>query len=73
MDAIAIIGLASRLPGVATLEENFWTIIRDGHRTAGVMPDDRLNVDAFYHPNAERSDTVGLWLLKAFNPCERLG
>lgn len=58
MEAIAIIGLAAHLPQDATSSEQFWELIRGGRQTATEIPKDRIHIDAFYHPDSGRSDTV---------------
>ena len=59
MEPIAIVGMAARFPQDANSIEGFWRLIHEGRRVASEIPEDRLNMDAFYHPNPDRSDTVG--------------
>jgi acyl transferase domain-containing protein len=58
MEAIAIVGLAAQLPQDATSSEKFWELIREGRQTTSEIPEDRIHIDAFYHPDSGRSDTV---------------
>lgn len=49
-EALAIVGMAMRLPGGVNSAEDFWDFLfnkKDGHCT---VPDSRYNVEAFYHP-----------------------
>ncbi|KAK9851186.1 ketoacyl-synt-domain-containing protein [Penicillium brevicompactum] len=49
-EALAIVGMAMRLPGGINNAKDFWDFLinkRDGHCT---VPDSRYNVEAFYHP-----------------------
>lgn len=58
MEPIAIVGMAARLPQDASSLEGFWKVIREGRRVASEIPGDRINMDAFFHPNPDRTDTV---------------
>ena len=58
MEAIAIVGLSARLPQDVVSTEAFWELIREGRRATTEIPSDRMNVQGFYHPDADRSDTV---------------
>lgn len=60
MEPIAVIGMAARLPEDEVSGGDFWEMIKQGHTAASEIPKDRINMDAFYHPNADRSDTVSL-------------
>lgn len=58
MDPIAIIGFALKFPGDATSPESFWRMISDQKCASTPFPKDRINIDAFYHPDNTRSDSV---------------
>lgn len=58
VEPIAIIGMAARIPEDEESGGDFWEMIKRGHSAASEIPRDRINMDAFYHPNADRSDTV---------------
>ena len=58
MEPIAIIGFAARLPGDATSAESFWQMLCEGRSAATEIPQTRFNIDAFYHPDPDRVDTV---------------
>lgn len=55
---IAIIGLAFEFPQGATSVESFWQMISEGRSASTEFPSDRLNIDAFYHPDENRPSSV---------------
>lgn len=55
---IAIIGIGGRFPGSASNPEKLWELISEGRSAWSEVPKDRFNIDAFYHPHAERQGTV---------------
>ena len=57
-EPIAIVGIATRLPKDATSATAFWDLVREGRVGITDVPPDRANIDAFYHPNPDRADTV---------------
>ncbi|KAL9110642.1 MAG: hypothetical protein Q9227_004819 [Pyrenula ochraceoflavens] len=57
-DPIAIIGFSAKLPQDAVSAEAFWRLISEGRTTRSTIPQDRFNLDAFYHPNPDRPDTI---------------
>ncbi|RYP05180.1 hypothetical protein DL765_009915 [Monosporascus sp. GIB2] len=57
---LAIVGLAFEFPGEANSEEGFWRMICNGGSASTDFPRDRLNIDAFYHPDKERPSTIPL-------------
>ena len=58
MEPIAVIGFDARLPGNATSAEGFWEMLSEGKSARTESPHDRFNIDAFYHPDNDRVDTV---------------
>ncbi|KAL8880976.1 MAG: hypothetical protein Q9198_001723 [Flavoplaca austrocitrina] len=60
MEPIAVISMAARLPEDEESGVDFWEMIKRGHTAASKIPKDRINMDAFYHPNADRSDTTNV-------------
>lgn len=54
---LAVIGLSFEFPGDATSEPGFWEMIHQGKCASSEFPADRLNIDAFYHPDRERPST----------------
>ena len=57
---IAIIGMSCRFPGGATEIKKFWELVSEGRSTWSTIPKDRFNADAFYHPDADRTDAVSI-------------
>lgn len=55
---IAIVGLAFEFPQEATSEESFWQMLSEGRSASTEFPRDRLNIDAFYHPDVSRTASV---------------
>ncbi|KAH8701065.1 hypothetical protein BGW36DRAFT_339021 [Talaromyces proteolyticus] len=51
---IAIVGMACRLPGEATCPDKLWGLLAKKEAAWSKMPEDRMNMDAFYHPDGER-------------------
>ena len=47
---VALVGLACRFPGAADLDE-FWSLLKAGRDAVGEIPDDRWDVDAYFHPD----------------------
>ncbi|MFE9097439.1 beta-ketoacyl synthase N-terminal-like domain-containing protein [Streptomyces sp. NPDC007264] len=47
--AVAVIGMACRLPGASGTDE-LWALLRDGVDATGETPPDRYDVDALYSP-----------------------
>ena len=60
-EPIAVIGFSLKFPQEATTPEAFWQMLCDKKCSMTEWPRDRLNVDAFYHPDSKRPDTVGLF------------
>ena len=57
-DDVAIIGLSLRFPQDAVTPASFWKMLLEGRSAATKVPADRFNVDAFYHPDPDRLDSV---------------
>lgn len=53
-ERIAICGIGCRLPGGITSPTRFWELLRAGFDAIRPMPEDRWEVDAFYHPDPKR-------------------
>ena len=70
--AVAVVGMACRLPGADDLDQ-FWDLVRRGGVAWGPVPDDRLNRRLYYHPkrgtrNKTYSDVAAL---VAYRPVDR--
>ncbi len=46
---IAIVGMSCRVPGATTLH-GFWELLKDGRSTIQEVPQNRWNVEDYYHP-----------------------
>jgi acyl transferase domain-containing protein len=57
-DDIAIIGLGCRFPGDAVSPSAFFDMLLKGRDAWSVIPSDRFNVDAFYHPSPGRQGST---------------
>ncbi|KAL7952418.1 hypothetical protein V8C34DRAFT_323309 [Trichoderma compactum] len=56
-EPVAIVGIAGRFPGDASSPDRLWQLICEGRNALSEVPPDRYNIDAFYHPSAERIGT----------------
>ncbi|KAI9692404.1 MAG: Type I Iterative PKS [Bathelium mastoideum] len=57
-EPLAVTGFAFKLPAEATSVEDFWRILLEKRCVMTEFPPDRVNIDAFYHPDTTRPDTV---------------
>lgn len=57
---IAIIGISGRFPGDAENPQKLWDMVSEGRSALCDIPEDRFNVDAFYHPHNERQGTLNV-------------
>lgn len=58
LEPIAVIGFSFKYPQDAISPDAFWEIMRQGRCVSSDFPADRLNADAFYHPDYSRHDSV---------------
>ena len=58
-DPSVIVGMACRLPG-ATSASKLWEVVAEKKDLQRKMPEDRFNVDAFYHPQGINKGTVNI-------------
>ena len=57
-EAIAVVGYSIRFPQDANTSDTFWQMLVDGRSARTEIPRERFNIDAFYHPDIERLDSV---------------
>ncbi|KAL4954233.1 hypothetical protein BDW69DRAFT_183680 [Aspergillus filifer] len=57
---LAIVGLSLKFPQDAMSPESFWDMIVQGRCAATEFPSDRLNIDAHYHPDPNRLDSLSV-------------
>jgi len=55
---IAVVGMSCRFAGDATDPQALWKMCAEGRSGWSKIPEDRFNLDAFYHPNGQKLDTV---------------
>ncbi|ERF71956.1 hypothetical protein EPUS_06515 [Endocarpon pusillum Z07020] len=55
---IAVVGYDFEFPQEATSTESFWQMLCEGRCASTEFPKDRINIDAFYHPDRSRNSTV---------------
>ncbi|KAF2006636.1 putative polyketide synthase [Amniculicola lignicola CBS 123094] len=58
LEPLAIIGYAFKLPGDAISSEAFWSMLTERRNAMTDWPADRVNLDAFYHPDASQTSTI---------------
>ena len=58
LEPVAVVGIALRFPQDANNVEGFWQMLLEGRSALTDIPPDRWNIDAFYHENPDRHDTV---------------
>ena len=57
-DPLAVVGFALKFPQEASSVEGFWKMLLEKRCAMTEWPEDRVNVDAFYHPDNSRRGTV---------------
>ena len=60
LEPLAIVGMSWRFPGEANSASSFWDILSHGKSAKSRIPENRFNVDAYYHPSADRNGSVGI-------------
>lgn len=63
LEPIAVVGLSMKFPGHATSPELFWKMMMEKRCASKDFPADRMNIDAFYHPDPEKLSRVSVDLL----------
>ncbi|KAI9842656.1 MAG: Type I Iterative PKS [Sclerophora amabilis] len=56
LEPIAVVGFSLKFPQEATSPESFWGMLTEKRCTMTEWPKERINLDAFYHPDANRND-----------------
>ncbi len=57
-EALAVVGLACRLPQEAKNIEGLWQCLLEGRSLASRIPKRAFDPDGFYHPNPDRGGTL---------------
>ncbi|KAF4624686.1 hypothetical protein G7Y89_g13484 [Cudoniella acicularis] len=60
MEPIAIIGLSLKFPQDAVSADDFWQLLVEGRSAVTEVPSDRFNINAFYHPDTTRTNTINV-------------
>lgn len=58
LEPLAVVGFSLKFPQEATTPEAFWKMLTEKICAVTEWPKDRLNIDAFYHPDGSRPDAV---------------
>lgn len=58
LEPIAVVGVALKFPQDATSPAGFWKMMEEKRCAMTEWPSDRINLNAFYHTDNERRDTV---------------
>lgn len=61
---LAIVGMACRFAGGISNPEKLWDFVSSGQDAWSTIPDTRFNLDAFYHPQADKTGTVSLCVME---------
>ncbi|KAJ6030992.1 polyketide synthase [Penicillium herquei] len=57
---IAVVGMSYRFPGGANSEEALWDMLANGRNAWSEVPKDRMNAEAFYHPDNGRKGSFNV-------------
>ncbi|KAI0884321.1 uncharacterized protein GGS22DRAFT_194853 [Annulohypoxylon maeteangense] len=55
---IAIVGISGRFPGDATTPSKLWDLVTAKKSARTDVPENRYNIDAFYHPSADHQGST---------------
>lgn len=58
LDPVAVVGFSIKFPQEATSSEALWSMLLEKRCAMTEWPSERANLDAFYHPDKKRNDTV---------------
>lgn len=61
-EPIAIIGFSFRFPQDGISAEAFWAMLMEKRNAMTEWPEDRLNLEAFYHPDGTRKENVRVFI-----------
>ncbi|RHZ54154.1 type I polyketide synthase [Aspergillus thermomutatus] len=57
---LAVVGFSFKFPEDATSSDSFWQMLLEGRCVSTEFPADRMNIDAHYHPDRNRLDSVSM-------------
>ena len=58
LEPIAVVGFSLKYPQVADSPASFWSMLVEKRCAMTEWPNDRINLDAFYHRDEERDEKV---------------
>lgn len=58
LEPLAIVGMKWRFSGEANSASGFWDVLTNARSAKSRIQADRFNVDAHYHPSADRNGSV---------------
>lgn len=58
LEPVAVIGYSLKFPQDAVSADSFWKMLIEKRCAMTEFPEDRINLNGFYHPDADRNDTV---------------
>jgi hybrid polyketide synthase/nonribosomal peptide synthetase ACE1 len=59
-EPIAIIGTGCRFPGGASQPSKLWSLLQNPHNVASRIPNERFNIDGFYHRDGSHHGTTNV-------------
>lgn len=65
LEPVAVIGFSLRFPQDAVSADSFWKMLIEKRCAMTEFPEDRINLNGFYHADADRSDTVIVFKLSS--------
>ena len=65
MEPLAVVGMAFRGPQEATDTEKLWDFLLRARQAMAPFPPERINADAFWHPDPEHGGTVCVFRAKS--------
>ena len=60
LEPVAVIGFSLKFPQDAISTESFWEMLMEGRCAVTDFPKDRMNREAFFHPDSGRPGTVSI-------------
>lgn len=58
LEPVAVVGFSLKFPQDAVSADSFWKMLVEKRCAMTEFPEDRINLNAFYNPDTDRSDTV---------------
>lgn len=58
LEPVAVVGFSLKFPQDGVSADSFWEMLIEKRCAMTEFPKDRINLNAFYHPDTDRNDTV---------------